>query len=336
MLGIVIATYNGRHHLEKLLPSLISQSIDASQYTVVVVDNGSTDGTGAFLKKKYPEIVCIPLSKNKGFARANNIGITRLFNNTNIEHVVFLNNDTVVSHNFLEVLHNGASRHKDAASVQTTIVNSNAKDIDSVGIIIDKSFSARNRGYGENNEGQYDKEEEVFGTTGSAMLVRRAALEIAGHALGAYFDPLYFAYNEDVDLALRLRLAGFSAWYVPGGEVRHIHSATGGNQSAFKSFHIHRNTIFNIIKNAPLGMLFNTIVQFVKRYYSLVKNTKKKNTAEYKLSKNIGILAMMWLVVRAWVHVVYYFPQLLYKRNIIQKKKVVSNNYIQKQLTDII
>jgi len=320
MLGVVIVTYNGRHHLQNLLPSLIKQSVGSNRYEIVIVDNGSSDGTISFLEKEYPEITNVSLLDNKGFAEPNNIGINKLFENFLIKQVVLLNNDTVVSRNFLEVLISGFSAHPNASSIQTTIVSNDAKYIDSTGISVDQSFSARNFGYGEYNENQYNQEKEIFGTTGSAMLISKNALETSSLSPGVYFDSKYFAYNEDVDLALRLRLYGFTSWYVPGGEVRHVHSATGVSQSSFKSFHIHRNTILNIIKNAPDGMLWRTLGSFVIRYRVLLRNSRQKGKPAQRLAKKIGLAAMVYLVLRAWCSVVLHLPYLLVVRKNIQSR----------------
>jgi len=327
--GVIIVSYNGARHLEKLLPTILSQSINKLLYKVVVVDNGSSDNSLKILEG-CSEVAVIPLDKNRGFAESNNIGIQYALENfKNIENLIFLNNDTSVSRNFVEVLEEGIKNHPDIASVQTKIVSMDKKTIDSVGILIDNSFSAINKGQGENDFGQYQKSAEIFGTTASAMMITRKALETIDLGKGEYFDNLYFAYNEDVDMALRLRLAGFLSRYIPGGEVQHIHSATGGNQSAFKSFYIHRNTIFNIIKNAPNDILVYTLICFIKRYINLIKNTKKENTAAYKLSKNIGMFAILWLVCHAWMSVVFHFPQLLRKRRMIQNRRIMKKDVLQ-------
>ena len=226
----------------------------------------------------------------------------------------------MVSSNFLEILTDGINRHTDAASVQTKIVSMDSKTIDSVGISLHRSFNAVNTGQGELDTGQHDNSErEIFGTTGSAMIAKIEALRSCDLGDNNYFDRLYFAYNEDVDLALRFRSSGYSSWYVPGATVRHVHSATGGNQSKFKAFHSHRNTIFNIIKNAPGFSVFTTLAAFVGSYFSQIKNNKEIKTSLSKLKGNIGSLGIIMLVLRVWISVIIYIPVILLKRYFLQR-----------------
>jgi GT2 family glycosyltransferase len=323
-IGIVIVTWNGKHHLEKLLPNLLQQEVDAI-YKIVIVDNASSDGTREYLNG-YGDIDTVFLSCNKGFAEPNNIGVHYLLEKyTSLEKIVFLNNDTMVSSNFLSVLLQGFDISEKIASVQTKIVPMyDYQIIDSVGILIDESMSAINKGQGEYDYGQYDRSGEIFGTTGSAMMISRKALEDIALGDGVYFDPLYFAYQEDVDLAWRLRLRGYISWYNYGGSVYHVHSATGKNYSAFKSFHIHRNTLFVMFKNMPLSLLAGTVTAFLGRYVNLVRSIVRKSGPSYEVSKKIGMFAMIRIVVVSWLSLVWYLPQLLRKRRLIQKKRRIS------------
>jgi GT2 family glycosyltransferase len=303
VIGIIIVTWNGKHHLEQLLPSLFLQDTD-QKYKVVVIDNGSVDGTREYIQK-YPEIDFIELHKNKGFAVPNNIGIEHLFTQYPlVEKIVFLNNDTLVSKYFLATLVSGFLLGERIGSVQTKIVSmENPKIIDSVGILVDRSMSAINKGQGESDEGQYDASSEIFGTTGSAMMVSRSALEAVHLGHHNYFDHLYFAYQEDVDLAWRMRLCGFSSWYVSGDSVRHMHSATGKNYSAFKSFHIQRNTLYTLFKVMPFSEIGRSLHLFISRYFLHIKSMKKKNGPAFELSKRISPYGMMLLVMRVWLGV---------------------------------
>ncbi len=344
-IGIVIVTWNGLAHLERLFPSLFMQDTD-KKYKIVVVNNGSTDGTKDYILD-YPEIDYIELSKNEGFAEPNNIGIRHLFSKyPSIEKIVFLNNDTVVPKTFISTLLSGFDsslrcvRHSFSeggrtergnpgliATVQTKIVSfDNPKIIDSVGILVDESMSAINKGQGETDIGQYNEACEIFGTTASAMMISKEALQAVDLSNETYFDPLYFAYQEDVDLAWRLRLLGFTSQYISGEPVLHVHSATGQSYSAFKSFHIHRNTLFTIVKNMPFSLVFKVLGLFCMRYIHLVLSVFRKRGPSYEVSKKTGIFAMMWSVVVSWLSLLWYVSELIKKRSIIQKKRKISIN----------
>lgn len=328
-IGIVIVTQNGKHHLERLLPSLVVQDISLA-YKIVVVDNVSVDGTQDYVRT-YKDVDLIELSQNQGFAGPNNKGIEFLFSRyPTIEKIVFLNNDTIVHSSFLATLVSGFAGDASIGSVQTKIVSlENPEIIDSVGILIDKSISAINKGQGEKDNGQYDTPCEIFGTTGSAMMVSRQALETINLGHHNYFDHLYFAYQEDVDMAWRLRLCGFTSKYIPGEPVHHVHSATGKSHSGFKSFHIQRNTLFTLCKVLPWSMVFRAFSLFIGRYFSHIKSVKRGQGAAFKLSKNISLYGMIWLVIRAWTSFLWNFPHLMIHRWKVQKKSRVSKSTIE-------
>jgi hypothetical protein len=122
--------------------------------------------------------------------------------------------------------------------------------IDSVGIRATTSGLGVNRGVGETDRGQYDSPCEVFGACAGAALYRRAMLDSVG-----FFDPAFFAYYEDVDLAWRGRLAGWRCVTAPSAVVYHVHSATSGRMSPFTVYQVQRNKWYTIIRNWPGRLL---------------------------------------------------------------------------------
>lgn len=245
---------------------------------IVVADNGSNDGTTAWLSSCHPEIHVISYPQNRGFALPNNDCISYLLRNPEIQYIACINNDTVLPDDFFERLISfGEKRDHRIGALQTKIVFlAHLSIIDSVGITINNGLSAINEGQGETDIGQYEQPREIFGATGSAALYTRNAMESLLKHHNECFDPDYFAYQDDVDLAFRLRLLGFSAWYVPGRPVLHVHSATGKGHSPFKSYHIHRNTLYTIVKNLPGMLAFYGLFHFIRKYLSLILSVKKK------------------------------------------------------------
>jgi hypothetical protein len=130
--------------------------------------------------------------------------------------------------------------------------------IDSMGIRATTAGLGVNRGVGERDLGQYDSPAEVFGPCAGAALYRREMLDAVG-----FFDPSFFAYYEDLDLAWRGRLAGWKCVTAPGAVVYHLHSATSGRMSPFTVYHVHRNKWYTIVKNWPGGLLLRHLPRII-------------------------------------------------------------------------
>lgn len=322
---VVIANWNGKEFLKECLNSLKLQTYH--NFKTIIIDNGSTDGSFSFLKENYYEAEIIKLEKNTGFAHANNLAIRKAFEDKETKYIITLNNDTKTDPGYLKNLISCAKRHPEAGSFQPKVINFYDKNIiDSVGVLIYLDASAINRGQKEIDNGQYDDEEEIFGASASAALYTREALERIKLPGGDYFDSDYFAYYEDVDLAWRLRLDGFSSYYCPDAKVYHVHSATGKNYSPFKSFHIHRNQYYNIIKNLPFCFMLRALAFMPVRYSFQVYSILRKKGPAAKLSENAGKGGFIKLMSKSWWQVLQNLPILLKKRRFIQQNKKIKNS----------
>jgi GT2 family glycosyltransferase len=239
------------------------RALEAQTYTdwaSIVVDNGSTDGSVAWLRMAHPSVRVIANAENRGFAAAINQGIKA----STSQYVVTLNNDAEASPGWLAALVE-ATESERARSVRvgmcaSKMVFADRPDvINSAGICVDRVGIAWDRLGGETDHagGGYPgarRWEEVFGPCAGAALYSRAMLDEIG-----WFDDDFFAYMEDVDLAWRARRAGWRCLYVPGARVVHRHSATGGEGSPFKSFYKGRNKVWLVLKNYPLGRLWYNV-----------------------------------------------------------------------------
>lgn len=329
--AIVIANWNGKKYLERCLAALRNQTYQ--NFKTIVVDNGSADDSVFFVEKNYPEVELIKLEKNTGFASANNLGIQKALADKNIKYLITLNNDTQVNKDYLENMIACVRRHPEAGSIQPKVLNFfNKNIIDSTGILVYFDASAINRGQKEKDVGQYEKEEEIFGASASAALYAREALEKVRLPNGDYFDRDYFAYYEDVDLVWRLRLAGFSSFYCPKAIVYHVHSATGKDYSPFKSFHIHRNQYYNILKDLPFCFMLKSLAFMPVRYCMLLASVLWKKGPAANLAKNAQEKGIARIVLRSWWQIIKNFPALMRKRRFIQKNKTVKNSEIKKWL----
>jgi len=327
--AIVIVNWNGCAYLETCLKSLMEQS--DQNFVVIVVDNGSNDGSREMLIERYPDVAWIALPENAGFAHPTNCGIRAALRNTHIQNIITLNNDAACDKEYIAKIRSASSECDDSVgAVQPKVLNFYHQDrIDSTGMITSFELSAINRGRDEVDSGQYDTEYDVFGPSASAALYKRKALEETMLPYAGYFDRSYFAYHEDIDLAWRLQSAGYRVRFAPEAIVYHVHSATGGNNSSFKAYHVHRNHFYNIIKNVPWFYLIALVFFFPMRYvlvtmsllYGKGPAARLKKTA--KKARTDGAVS---IVLRSWSDVWRELPQLLRKRRVIAKQRKVGIN----------
>ncbi len=366
-IAVTIANWNGHDMLTVCLQSLRTQTIQATE--IIIVDNGSTDNSLPLIQSQFPEVTLIALTDNSGFAAAHNIAIDHAFQNSAITHVLTLNNDTELAANFIEEMLRPFEHQPLLGSVQGKIVRMHETEIiDCTGVLIHRDMSGFNRGQNlpDDNRATFAIAQEIMGPSASAAVYARHALEAVALPVsrtstpwrtrdGAditqthdYFDSLYFAYYEDVDLLWRLRLAGYSSWYTPNAVAFHAHSATGVVASPFKAFHIHRNHFFNVIKDTPMPFLLWTIALIPARYIMLVLAVLRGRGAASRLSQNVkngteaavakttqsnsggGAKQMVGIVFRAWKDVLLHLPELLKKRRHIQKNRTASNREVNR------
>lgn len=237
---VIVANWNGRHHLARCLPSFRAQTY--RDFRVIVVDNGSNDGSVAWLAREYPDVRVLQNPRNLGFAVANNQAIRA----TESLYVVTLNNDTRATKTWLAELVAAVESDEAVGMVASQMLLAHAPEvIDSAGIEVDWSGTAWQRRRGEPaDEGVAPQ--EVFGPCAGAALYRRAMLDEIG-----LLDEDFVSYYEDVDLAWRARNAGWRCLYAPGARVYHVHSATGGQDPARKRYLIGRNKVWTLVKNYP-------------------------------------------------------------------------------------
>ena len=260
--SIIILNYNGRRFLKRCLDSIFKQ--DYKNYQVVFVDNASSDDSVEFVKNRYTQMIIskrlkiIVNDKNYGFSKGNNIGIKESLKDREVKYIVTLNNDTIVDRNFLIKLIDCAKRYKNAGSIMPKMIWSrNPRLIDSAGIIYSKNILPFSRGKFEPAE-RYDKEEEIFGCCAGACLYKREALEAIA-AGDEFFDEDFFSYCEDVDLAFRLRWAGWKSYFCPDATVYHYGSGTWGMIGNPTIYYSLRNNTWVMFKNLPKSFILKNL-----------------------------------------------------------------------------
>ena len=240
--SVVIPNFNGIAFLDSVLASLEGQTL--SNFEVILVDNGSTDGSCSFVTANYPWVHLIELSENFGFCGAVNAGIRA----AKAPYVLLLNNDTEVKEDFVEEMLAAIRRHKNAFSCGARMVQYHDRDrLDDVGnyyCALGWSFA---RGRGKDIHA-YETEDKIFSACAGAAIYRKKILEKIG-----YFDEEHFAYLEDTEIGYRARIYGYENWYAPKAIVYHVGSGTSGSRyNQFKTRYSSRNNIYLIYKNMPL------------------------------------------------------------------------------------
>jgi GT2 family glycosyltransferase len=262
LISVVILNFNGRRYLNDCLSSLASQTCRdlGVIYEVIVVDNASTDGSVENLQAQFPWVRLVKNEKNLGFAGGSNVGI-RLAQG---DFVMTLNNDTLSDDRLLEYMIKPMQADRDVGMCAAKMLFLDGR-INSAGTCISRSGAAWDRGMFENDQGQYDMEEEVFGPCAGAALYRKEMLEEIG-----LFDEDFFLYMEDVDLAFRGRLAGWKCVYVPKAKVYHHHGGTAGFGSDLPVYYGNRNIIWYVIKDFPIGLLITSFPFILARNLAVV------------------------------------------------------------------
>jgi len=250
LVSIVIVNYNGEIFLKKCLTSVLKTNYPNIE--VIVVDNGSTDGSSQLLRSLASEsrIKVIMSKTNLGFAEGNNIGIQLATG----DYIVFLNSDTIVEPNWITELINVLESDFTIGAAQSKLLLMDSPSrLDSAGNFSNFYGDTFARGLSEKDEGQYLCE-EIFTCKGASMIIRNKILE----KIGA-FDSDYFTYYEDTDLCWRIRLAGYKIMFVPASIVYHKGSGSipivGDKSFFFQVYLMKRNRIATLMKNYEIQNL---------------------------------------------------------------------------------
>lgn len=243
---VIIPNYNGKHFLKACLDSLKAQS--EPDFATMVIDNGSTDGSAAYIKQEYPWVSLVERDKNYGFCNAVNTGIHL----AKTDYVLLLNNDTEADRDFVKELRRMITRDQRIFSVSSKMINFHRRELmDDAGDMYNIAGWQFQRGVGREAK-RYKKAAPIFSACAGAAVYRKEVFEKIG-----YFDENHFAYLEDMDIGYRARIYGYRNYYCPTAKVYHIGSGTSGSKyNEFKVRHSSRNSVYLNYKNMPLAQLF--------------------------------------------------------------------------------
>lgn len=250
-LAVVIPNYNGLHYLPECLKSLDDQDFPVE---VIIVDNGSRDGSVDYIKENsdkfkenHGEFTLIENQENLGFSKAINQGI----NTTNAEYVFLLNNDVELEPGCISNLVECIKQDDMIFSVASMMVQFEDRGkLDDAGDEYTILGWTKKAGEGKSPD-KYRKRREIFSSCAGAALYRKSILDKIG-----YFDENFFAYMEDVDISYRARIHGFKCVYCPEAVVYHRGSGTSGSRyNEFKIRLAARNNVYVPYKNMPWPQL---------------------------------------------------------------------------------
>ncbi len=245
---VVIPNWNGLKYLDTCLDSLKTQTYRA--FEILVVDNGSTDGSAEWLREKEkenPRLRCIFLEENTGFSGAVNLGIEK----SGTPYVILLNNDIRCDEHYVEEMVKAVESSKKIFSVSCKMIQMYHPDLlDDAGDMYTIAGWAFQRGVGRSAR-CYRRAGRVFSACAGAAIYRRAVFAEIG-----LFDEMHFAYLEDIDVGYRARIAGYENFYAPRAVVWHVGSGTSGSKyNSFKVRLAARNNVYLNVKNMPFPQL---------------------------------------------------------------------------------
>ena len=246
--AVVILNWNGKHFLEKFLPSVMASGYENLQ--IIVADNASTDDSISFLKQKYPAVRLLLSNTNEGFAKGYNTALKQV----SADYYILLNSDVEVSPGWIEpVILLMESDEKIAACQPKILSFQNKKQFEYAGAcggFIDALCYPFTRGRifenCETDKGQYDNSIQIFWASGAALFVRSKVF----HELNG-FDEYFFAHQEEIDLCWRMQRAGYTIYVEPASVVYHVGGGTlpmGDRKKVFLNF---RNNLVMMTKNLP-------------------------------------------------------------------------------------
>jgi hypothetical protein len=307
LVSIVIPNWNGKRFLPGCLDSLKQQSYH--NHEVILVDNGSQDGSLELLREQYPHVRLITFATNTGFSVAVNRGIVE----SRGEFVALLNNDTVVDSNWLSELVHAMHTHPEIGSAGCKMLAYDDRGmLDGAGDGYRRGGLPGRIGHRERDTGRFNRERYILGACGGAAIYRHELFDVVGP-----LDEDYFAYLEDVDFGLRAQSAGFKCLYVPSSIVYHLGCGTTG--SGYSSLVVRlsaQNNWNTIVKNIPKELLLKFLPEIL--YWQLYY---------------LAVVIIRGGQIIPWVQGTYsackMLPKMLRKRAQIQANRRVSLRYLE-------
>jgi GT2 family glycosyltransferase len=318
LVSVILLNYNGENILAKCLSSVLQT--DYTPFEVIVVDNGSRDGSLDTISRFQTidkRVKLVRNSSNLGYSLGNNVGASHAKG----EYLLFLNNDITVEPNWLRELVKVVGRSSAIAAAQPkmlmmdepTIIHSTGGYLTPYGTIYNRETLSSDRS-------SLASQSEVLVATGAALLVRREIFFKVGK-----FDSRFFIYNEELDLCWRIWLSGYTVVFVPAAVVYHALGWTNRGLRAYNSFMFyygHRNYINTLFKNLTLRHFFRYAIPYTLLFLG------------YTVHSSLRVRNAWYYVIRAWswniVNFRSTYSKRLFTQNMIRK---VADDVILRRLT---
>lgn len=300
-ISIIIVNYNGRLFLHDCLSGVITQTIAGDE--VIVVDNGSSDGSAEYMRGTFPSVKLIECERNLGFAGGNNCGVKHAKNDL----IVLLNNDTIVRQGWLEGLVNAIA--DDNVVAASSLIKTEG--------IPDRYYEKNGsiNFLGHNIMRIFDQPNDIFFAGGASMIFKK-------NILGIPFDDDYFVYAEDVYLGLRSRFMGYRIRHTNESALDHIGNGTSKKQkSGFLTYYQERNRILN-------SVLFFSPATIIKIIPFLIVNAFAKCCASL-----LGTKYSFFGLVKAYVWFPMHIPAILKKRARLRSEAVADEREVIRYMT---
>lgn len=327
---MVVVNWNRRDLLRSCLQSLSRQQLK-ERFEVVVVDNGSEDGSAEMAETEFARVPAFGLrvirnESNRGFCAANNQG----FSASGSEFVAILNNDAEAEPQWLGTLLSAfQNRPRVGMAASKILVYEDPRRIDKAGHLIYPDGQNRGRGSGELDMGQFDRVEEVLWPDGCAAMYRRSMLDRIGG-----FDEDLFAYADDAELGLRARIAGWECLYMPGAVALHRRGETLGVRSTKRIVLIERNRVLLAAKLFPWSLLCLNPFYFAARLAAGLWAAIRNRGELGRQPGPKGKIRAAWAVLRGDVEALPLLPRMLRKRAEIEKIRKLSPRQVRALLLE--
>ncbi len=308
-IAVIVLNWNGEEDSLKCIAALKKQ---LAEHSIIAVDNASSDNFVSVVAQKYPEIIVLENSENKGFSGGVNTGIRYAIDN-NFDYIALINNDALPEPNWLNELVGVLDSRPEVGIATGKILKMDGHTIDTTGDMYTTWGIPYPRGRDSKDTLQYEDEEYIFSACGGASLYRVQMLNEIG-----LFDEDFFAYYEDVDLSFRAQLAGWKVYYTPKAIVHH---KVGGTSGKIKGFTLHqtvKNYPWLFWKNVPLRLVPHMYPRFVIAHIATVYAGFTKGNSR--------------LTIKALFIAIVLFPKKLHQRHVIQKNHKVSTEYIKSMI----
>lgn len=282
----IIITYVVKDYVESCLGSIKEQAYP--KYEIIVIDNLNDTNFSQGIIKRFPEIKLYPQEKKVSYTEALDLGIKQ----SRGDFILCLNDDVILDKRFIEEALRGFFIDSKVGMVSGKILRNDRKTLDSTGLFLSLWLTAKERGYGLKDKGEFEKEEYVFGVNGAVAFYRKEMLEEV--KIGEdYFDSEFHFFYEDLDIAWRARRVGWQGYYIPRSVAYHVRGGTArlsyGIDKPFARRYLSDELHLDLIKN---------------RYLCIIKN-------ESRLGFLLHLPFVFLYDFVMWGYILFFKPQLI-------------------------